>query len=274
MYYKISLKNPCSQSWDKMTPQKDGRFCGACDKTVKDFTTWNNAKIVEYLLNHPETCGRYREDSLNRPVYYIPGRKTQPVIKRWLLIASIPLFMQAAYSQNTTVNNHLPPTEQYSVREMPEVATLTGNGEPVTLLITAGKESTPAANALVQVYRNHILIFHGIADTSGKMVITRDLQSADEIRITCEEVYQNTYTYAAIQRHRTPAGNTYSLCAYDRKNPPPKEETGVILGRAGITVFVDGIKVRNKNTLQPTEITVQPFNFPVIPEGHKPAEFE
>lgn len=273
MHHKITIPNPCSQSWDEMTPQKDGRFCGACEKTVVDFTTWHDEKIVAYLLQHPGTCGRYRENSLEHPIIYVPERKNTSILKRWMMIAAIPLFVQVAYAQNTGITNHIPPTEQYSAREMPEVAAFTGNGEPLTLLITTGKEAIPAATALVQVYRNHVLIFHGTTDTSGKIIITRDLQSADEIRITYEEVYRTTYIYAEIQKYHT-KDNTYAVCAYDRKNPPPQAETGILLGRSNAVIFIDGIKIRDRNTPPPAKVKIQSEYFPVIPEGHKPAELE
>lgn len=273
MHYRISLKNPCSQSWDEMTPQKDGRFCGACEKTVRDFTQWNDEKILAYLLQHPGTCGRYRESSLEHPIIHVPERRNPSVLKRWMMIAAIPLFVQVAYAQNTGITNHIPPTEQYSAREMPEVAAFTGNGEPLTLLITTGKEAIPAATALVQVYRNHVLIFHGTTGTSGKIIITRDLQSADEIRITYEEVYRTTYMYAEIRKYHT-KDNTYAVCAYDRKNPPPQAETGILLGRSNAVIFIDGIKMRKRDTTPPAIPPTSDLYFPVIPEGHKPAEFE
>jgi len=35
---KIHIPEPCSENWDKMTPQGGGRYCLSCDKVVTDFT--------------------------------------------------------------------------------------------------------------------------------------------------------------------------------------------------------------------------------------------
>ncbi|NDB35496.1 MAG: hypothetical protein EB023_09170 [Flavobacteriia bacterium] len=56
----IIVSNPCDKDWNKMTTNNNGRFCGACKKTVIDFTTWDKAQIHEYLKNKNErVCGHF-----------------------------------------------------------------------------------------------------------------------------------------------------------------------------------------------------------------------
>ncbi len=56
----IHIPKPCSQDWEGMTPDGQGRFCGSCNKTVVDFTKMNNHEIVDYLKNQGgRTCGYF-----------------------------------------------------------------------------------------------------------------------------------------------------------------------------------------------------------------------
>lgn len=47
----FDIASHCSESWDQMTPQTRGRFCGSCQKTVVDFTVPTPAG---HLPIHPE----------------------------------------------------------------------------------------------------------------------------------------------------------------------------------------------------------------------------
>ena len=63
----ISVENPCHEDWQKMTPETQGRFCGACEKTVVDFSEMSDAEILLYF-SKPKTekvCGRFRPEQLS-----------------------------------------------------------------------------------------------------------------------------------------------------------------------------------------------------------------
>lgn len=45
----IKIQQPCSASWDKMTPINGGRFCTMCNKKVHDFTGMNTDEIQDVL---------------------------------------------------------------------------------------------------------------------------------------------------------------------------------------------------------------------------------
>jgi hypothetical protein len=63
----ISIENPCHEDWQTMTPETQGRFCGACEKTVVDFTTMSDAEILQYFSKPSveKTCGRFRVEQLS-----------------------------------------------------------------------------------------------------------------------------------------------------------------------------------------------------------------
>jgi hypothetical protein len=68
---KIIIRKPCSESWDQMKPNAEGRLCGSCNTTVVDFTKMNTSEIKNYFqqLNGKKMCGMYNSDNveINRP---------------------------------------------------------------------------------------------------------------------------------------------------------------------------------------------------------------
>ena len=64
---KFSVPRPCHEDWNAMTLKEKGRFCGVCSKTVVDFTTLDNAKVQEYLVQNKgaRMCGRFTNEQLS-----------------------------------------------------------------------------------------------------------------------------------------------------------------------------------------------------------------
>ena len=60
MNNRLKIETPCHEDWTKMSPNKDGRHCGLCDKTVIDFTVMSQEEITNYLThnNKAQICGR------------------------------------------------------------------------------------------------------------------------------------------------------------------------------------------------------------------------
>ena len=64
---RISIENPCHEDWQGMTPEAQGRFCSACEKTVIDFSQMSDAEILQYF-SQPRTekvCGRFKSEQLS-----------------------------------------------------------------------------------------------------------------------------------------------------------------------------------------------------------------
>jgi len=72
--YKITIPEPCQEDWDKMTPNKNGRFCGSCSKNVVDFTNMLPDEIQVYFQKHNNVCGRFKKSQLNSLTIEIPNR--------------------------------------------------------------------------------------------------------------------------------------------------------------------------------------------------------
>lgn len=63
---KLSIPKPCHENWDGMTPNEKGRFCQACSKTVRDFTSSSDQEIIDSLAGSSNVCANVTPDQLNR----------------------------------------------------------------------------------------------------------------------------------------------------------------------------------------------------------------
>ena len=93
-FIKISIPEPCTEDWSKMTPKDKGRFCSTCAKTVVDFTKMNNTEIAEHLSENSNICGHINTKQLD--TYYALPRKEKFKLARFaaacLLVFGLSLF--------------------------------------------------------------------------------------------------------------------------------------------------------------------------------------
>ena len=63
---EISIKKPCHEKWDEMTPNEQGAFCGKCMKTVVDFSNKTIEEIKAYFTGkqNEKVCGRFETQQL------------------------------------------------------------------------------------------------------------------------------------------------------------------------------------------------------------------
>jgi len=60
---------PCQERWADMRPEGQGRFCGACNKTVVDFSMMTDGEILLYLArSEGGVCGRLAPEQLKREI--------------------------------------------------------------------------------------------------------------------------------------------------------------------------------------------------------------
>lgn len=89
--YKISIPEPCHKDWDKMIPNKEGRFCLSCSKTVVDFTSMTPENIKHFFVQNQnnKVCGRFKDSQLDTISIQIPRRVlyTQTSYHKMFLLA-------------------------------------------------------------------------------------------------------------------------------------------------------------------------------------------
>lgn len=76
MKHKLTIPEPCTENWNKMTPNENGRFCLSCSKTVVDFTEMLADEVQHFFIQNQNQniCGRFKNSQLNTITIQIPSR--------------------------------------------------------------------------------------------------------------------------------------------------------------------------------------------------------
>jgi CarboxypepD_reg-like domain len=160
----ISIPTPCTEDWNAMTPDKNGKFCASCQKTVVDFSRMTDAEIFNYFDNFKgNTCGRFSEKQLITP-FNVPIMIGKPQ-NRWAWALSALLLPSIALSQTlkTTQIMKLVPPSVFE-RNMGE------NGLPIKGKVTELGTDSPLINVYISIVVNETLI--GRASTDDKGIFT------------------------------------------------------------------------------------------------------
>lgn len=78
---KINVNTPCSENWNEMQANNDGRFCLSCQKTVVDFTQMTDVEIIAFFEQHKgqKICARMRKNQTNRDLEVVAATATPTV---------------------------------------------------------------------------------------------------------------------------------------------------------------------------------------------------
>lgn len=97
---EITIPKPCHESWTKMTPSEQGRFCDQCAKEVIDFSQLSDAELIDQLQKTPKGCGRFTPAQIQRT--YAVHNKNQHWKRATTLLFPILLSSSSLLAQ--TVN--------------------------------------------------------------------------------------------------------------------------------------------------------------------------
>jgi hypothetical protein len=91
--FQLQIPEPCHESWEKMSPVEQGRFCNSCQKAVVDFTGMSDTQLIDYFKRPSagSVCGRFNDDQLERDIR-IPGKR-MPWLKYFLNFLIPALFI-------------------------------------------------------------------------------------------------------------------------------------------------------------------------------------
>ena len=121
----LTIPHPCTQSWEHMTPEAQGRFCQHCCKTVTDFSGMTDKEIISIIkASSGEICGRLHTSQINREMIEpaAPKRSFLPAAVFASLVtfvsqaeASTPPAPMALYSDTTSKDEHSKDTLPYTI---------------------------------------------------------------------------------------------------------------------------------------------------------------
>ncbi len=108
MENKITIPKPCNENWNSMSPDKNGRFCNSCNKTVIDFTKMNHPEIQKFFTENSgekRICGHFKLNQIEseESIKYdkLRGRFSRIKIKP---IKAIALFSLSLFFTLTSTN--------------------------------------------------------------------------------------------------------------------------------------------------------------------------
>jgi CarboxypepD_reg-like domain len=160
----LSIPTPCTEDWNAMTPNKSGKFCASCQKTVIDFSRMSDAEIFNYFDNFSgNTCGRFTGKQLTTPFNAPIIGKPQ---NRWAWALSalfLPSVLASQTLKRTEIMKIIPP----SVFEQKKGE----NGLPIKGKVTELGTDIPLVNVYISIVANEKLIGRTSTDDEGIFMI-------------------------------------------------------------------------------------------------------
>ncbi len=161
---QISIPHPCTQSWDEMTPDGQGRHCAHCQKTVVDFTGWSDAALYNYFSkNTGYTCGRFLAPQVNRPIY-IPHQPHSRLYRMTIALGLTLLFTQTPdllAQTRTPIVGQVSDSAKYQQLHVPMIETGSISGQAVD------DKKEPLINAAIIISREGAQNAGAITDYDG-----------------------------------------------------------------------------------------------------------
>ena len=161
---EISIKKPCHENWDAMTPNEQGAFCGKCVKTVIDFSTKSIDEIKAFFTGREQQkiCGRFEEKqlvSLSFDAFFEQFRKFE-LTKRLavILFFTFGMWLFGASSAVAQTNAHVkgdvrvedPKNERINcTKPNPHAEMLMGKVAPVKQDSTKKQEQVPPVKPIM-----------------------------------------------------------------------------------------------------------------------------
>lgn len=120
---KISIPEPCSEDWSKMTPTEKGAFCQKCALEVTDFTNKTALEIKSILTEKIESKQRVCGHIENRQLIelnndFIPWKSDQESFRAVWMFSLIAVFGMTLFSCQSTFSKEIVEKMNVSSMEM------------------------------------------------------------------------------------------------------------------------------------------------------------
>lgn len=172
---KIILK-PCSENWDAMTPNEQGRHCAKCDMVVHEVSRMSNDEVMN---TWHENDGAY---CIN-----IPQERVIPVYTnrylRWKYMAATALLTLWLSAKQLVVKaqNHTKTKTNEAKDSIISSSRISG------VVVDSIENNTPMAFAYISVLLPDSSVRGTYTDGEGKftLLIEQELSTADSMTISC-----------------------------------------------------------------------------------------
>lgn len=194
----INVPKPCHESWYNMTPKEQGRFCGACQKVVVDFTSMSDKEMLDHISKAAEqsVCGRFANDQLKRKVEAPANKRKFSLAYVWNLLMASVLFFESCNDTTTgKVVCEKPAVQQGAIEDSAKV-TVAVNVDPIPILIPEIKgkilnegSGLPVAGAHVRIAGNKQKT---VTDSQGRFSLSVENSNSVILEVSAENFYTKT----------------------------------------------------------------------------------
>jgi hypothetical protein len=150
---QLHIPTPCSENWNDMTRNEQGRFCQSCQKTVIDFSSKTDKEIFDFFAKtQKNVCGRLTTTQLERPIAPLYASASSTV-SPWLLRAAS-MLLATTWSTSTTMAQPVKamPSAQQAKATLPKniSSNLLSNGDlEIKGMVTEGIEELIGAEVFL-----------------------------------------------------------------------------------------------------------------------------
>jgi hypothetical protein len=126
--FALTVPTPCHQDWNNFTPTQKGKFCGACQKEVIDFTAWTDEEIKQFFKGSSQaTCGRFKQHQLKTYPDIAAATKTHSA---WAALVAFLMLLghETAEAQTSTTIPQEEVVKQTKSKPLKEGSTITVSG--------------------------------------------------------------------------------------------------------------------------------------------------
>mgnify|MGYP003347197998 CR=1 FL=1 len=128
----VRIPKPCHESWAKMTPTEQGKFCFSCQKEVVDFSEKSAEEIVDFFHSrtNPEerVCGRFNIKDVEMPFTKF---KFNYRFINWGLGILVGFFQSCGWGKSQTTGEIIAPDNHIKIDEThPNTSNILGKVAP------------------------------------------------------------------------------------------------------------------------------------------------
>jgi hypothetical protein len=100
--YKIVIKEPCSENWNKMSKTEKGAFCSKCNKEVINFKGKPTKQILKTIKESSKSvCGKIESYKLNTEYIIKPTKQKALIIFSISLLFSFQFLFTSCEGRDT-----------------------------------------------------------------------------------------------------------------------------------------------------------------------------
>lgn len=191
MEQKIKIK-PCSENWETMSSNEQGRHCQKCDKVVHEVHQLDDQAIKEkWEQNGHNLCIRIEENRIQKILPWYTNWK-------YALVATIAALHSNAKESIAQVQDSIIPKKNQSKNKIVDSCTVTGS------IIDSLSANQPIPFAFIQLELPDSTTFRTYSDVAGnfKFKIDKPLSTADSIRLKCSMMgFETTDTLIKIKEN-------------------------------------------------------------------------